>query len=168
MPQNLELKIKVNSHSKILNNLKKIKAKRIGILKQKDIYYKNNDGLLKLRIQPDKNELIKYTRDEKTSKRFSDYDILIIEGSSPEKFLADLFDIEVIVSKERELWMFNNTRIHLDKVKTLGSFIELETLVIKDKKDAEKRFVDIVNFLELDLSKQLRLSYRDLLLRKRK
>ena len=42
--------------------------------------------------------------------------------------------------KERKLFWFNNTRIHLDEVKELGNFLELETLLLDGKADAEKRF----------------------------
>ena len=73
--------------------------------------------------------------------------------------------METIVKKKRELWLYKNTRIHLDIVKNLGSFLELETLVIKGKKDAQKRFDDIIALLHLDLKKQILASYRDLILK---
>ena len=65
------------------------------------------------------------------------------------------------------LFLFNNTRIHLDNVKGLGKFLELETLVVNGKPDAEKRFKEIVYFLKLDQSKQIRKSYRDLIIEKK-
>ena len=46
MPLNLELKIKLQSHTKLLNALKRINAEKKGVLKQKDVYYKTGKGLL--------------------------------------------------------------------------------------------------------------------------
>ena len=70
------------------------------------------------------------------------------------------------MKKNANLFWFNNTRIHLDKVKELGNFLELETLVIDGKADAEKRFDEIVRLLNLDLSKQIKKSYKNLIAEK--
>ena len=59
MAKNLELKIKLTSHKKIIETLKKMKAENAGLLKQKDTYYKVKNGLLKLRCVNGRYELIK-------------------------------------------------------------------------------------------------------------
>ncbi len=75
--------------------------------------------------------------------------------------------IEAIVEKKRILYMYKNTRIHLDEVKNLGFFLELETVVKGiSKSEAIKEFEEVVNFLELDVKKQIKKSYRDLLIEK--
>ncbi len=61
-----------------------------------------------------------------------------------EKFFSNLFDVEVIVKKKRELFYYDDTRIHLDTVNNLGKFLELETLVTNGKADAKKRFEKII------------------------
>jgi len=165
MPLNLELKIKLQSHTKLLNALKRINAEKKGVLKQKDVYYKTGKGLLKLRIEGNTYTLIKYLRDEK-GKRWSNYELLKLEGKNPEKYLNDIFTIDKIVEKKRLLYLYKNTRIHLDTVKQLGKFVELETLLISTHKDAEMRFKEIVGLLDLDLSKQIRTSYKFLVPRK--
>lgn len=165
MPLNLELKIKVESHSKLIKALGRINAEKIGILRQKDIYYKTGKGLLKLRIEGNSYTLIKYLRDEK-GKRWSNYELLRLEGKDPEKYLHDVFDIDTIVEKKRILYLYKNTRIHLDEVKRLGKFLELETLLVSSRKDAEERFREIIKLLELDLTKQIRKSYKLLMLGK--
>lgn len=168
MPVNLEIKVKTDSHKEIKNILKNIGAEFQGILKQKDIYYKNKSGLLKLRILQDRFELIRYNRDETGNTRWSNYYVLDINGKKVPEFLESLFPVETIVEKKRELWLFDNTRIHLDTVKGLGTFLELETLVIKGRKDAEKRFDKMVDVLRLDFKGQIRSSYRTLVLRSAK
>ncbi len=164
MAKNLELKIAVKNFTSYRSILTKIGAKYIALLNQSDIYYKMNNGLLKLRLFDDKAELIKYNRDESGKTRWSDYEILTLDAAKAEKFLGRLFEIETIVKKKRELWMYDNSRIHLDNVKKLGKFLEIETLVLNGNADARKRFNSIKSFLILDDSRQILSSYRDLML----
>ena len=165
MPLNLELKIKVESHTKLINTLRRINAEKKGILRQKDIYYKTGKGLLKLRIEGNSYTLIKYLRDEK-GKRWSNYELLRLEGKNPEKYLNDIFDVDTIVEKKRILYLYKNTRIHLDEVERLGKFLELETLLVSTRKDAEERFKEIIKLLDLDPTKQIKKSYKLLILGK--
>ena len=165
MPKNLELKINVKSHQIFRKKLIEIGAEKIGILNQKDVYYKVQKGLLKLRIEDRKESLIYYNRDEIGKNRWSNYDFLKIENEGGEKFLRKIFAIETIVEKTRELFLFENTRIHLDKVKSLGNYLELETLVLQSHAEAKKRFERIRDLLDLDISKQIKKSYRDLLIK---
>lgn len=166
MPVNLELKCKVDSHTKFRRVLKESGAVYKGVIRQKDIYFKNRNALLKLRLQKNNNELIKYNRDESGKKRWSDYEILNVSGKDPEKYFRNLFEVETVVEKKRELWIYKNTRIHLDEVKNLGSFLELETLVLNGKKDAGRRFNSVISLLKLSTKDQILASYRDLMLAK--
>jgi adenylate cyclase class IV len=166
MARNLELKIKLKSHSDVIKRLKRIKAEYAGVLKQKDTYYKVKNGLLKLRSVNGRYELIKYLRDEKGKKRWSDYEVLVLEGKNPEKYFTSFFDLDIVVEKKRILYLYKGTRIHLDTVKNLGTFLELETVVDKGLKDAEQRFNEIVTLLDLDLKRQLKTSYKNLLEKK--
>ncbi|HZW38368.1 MAG TPA: class IV adenylate cyclase [Ignavibacteriaceae bacterium] len=165
MATNLELKIKVKDFKPIISNLKKIKAIKVKVLNQKDIYYKNKNGLRKLRIENGEESFIQYVRDEKGKDRFSDYDVLRISSQNSEEFFDKFLTKEVVVEKIRTLYMFDNTRIHLDEVKGLGKFLELETLVLNGKQDAKKRFSYIFEALELRESKEIKKSYRDLKLK---
>jgi adenylate cyclase class 2 len=159
MPVNLELKIRVTSHTKLKILLSKIKAERKGILNQEDIYYRVKDGLLKLRTENGNETLIYYRREEKKSNRWSDYYLLKLKNGEGKRLFNRIFESEVIVKKKRELFYYDNTRIHLDTVKYLGKFLELETLVINGKANAKKRFTKIINLLELDNSKEIRRSF---------
>jgi len=161
MPVNLELKLKVDSHLKYIYLLKKANAENKGVLKQKDIYYRWKKGLLKLRIEGDSATLIKYVRAEK-GKRWSNFDLMRLTGENPEKYFDDLLTVEAVVEKKRKLYFWNNTRVHLDEVKGLGKFLELETLFISTRADMEKRFTDTIAMLGLDLSKQIRKSYKNI------
>ncbi|KAF0141962.1 MAG: adenylate cyclase [Stygiobacter sp.] len=165
MPLNLELKIKVNSHSPIESTLKKNGAEFRGILKQKDVYYKTKSGLLKLRVEGKSFTLIKYLRDEK-GKRWSNYELLDLRGKNPEKYLESFLNIEAVVEKKRKLYLYDNTRVHLDEVKGLGKFLELETLLVAGKSDATRRFDFVKQMLGIENHEQIRKSYRNLILKK--
>ncbi|MHB1686676.1 MAG: class IV adenylate cyclase [Ignavibacteriaceae bacterium] len=164
MPTNLELKVKLTSFNQVEKLLKGINAELTAKLNQKDVYYKTVSGLLKLRIENGKQSIIKYLRDEKSKNRFSNFEVLHFSDGDAEKFFGELFKTEAVVEKKRILYMFNNTRVHLDHVKNLGYFLELETLVLFGKSDAKKRFDEIVKLLQLDKYQQIKRSYRDLIL----
>jgi predicted adenylyl cyclase CyaB len=168
MPVNLEIKVELKTHKEIEKILALLKAEKVKTLKQKDIYYKHKGGLLKLRVEGGTYTLIKYLRDEKGKDRWSDYELLTLSGKSPEKYLAEILKTETVVEKQRILYMYDNTRVHLDTVKNLGCFLELETLTLKGKADAKKRFDFLVNSLKLKEHKELKMSYRDLMMKKSK
>ncbi len=164
MPSNIEIKIKIPSFRKYQNILKSLGLKPKALLNQKDVYYEAKKGLLKLRTENGRDSLIKYLRDEKSKERVSNYDVLKISDNSAEEFFNDIFMIKAVVEKKRILYLYKNTRIHFDKIKELGNFIELESVVVKDKKSALKEFDEVVKLLGLDIRKQLRKSNLDLIL----
>ncbi len=164
MALNLELKTRVDNHKAIKHILKSIGATFERILDQKDIYYKVESGLLKLRIENGNYSLIKYNREEEKSDRWSNYYVVKMEGAETEPLLSSLFPIETEVLKKRELYLYKDTRIHIDTVEKLGNFIELETVVHGEREYAKELFDEVVKLLNLELSDQIRSSYRDLIL----
>ncbi|GJQ62955.1 MAG: adenylate cyclase [Melioribacteraceae bacterium] len=165
MAKNLEIKVKVESLNQIENILLSNKLRQIEILEQKDIYYKTTTGRLKLRIENGDERLIYYNRSEqKGEERFSDYELLEISSANGESFFSKLYDILVVVEKRRVLYIRENTRIHLDLVKNLGEFVELETIVTVDEGSALKEFEFVVQMLGLKQYEEYRGSYSDLML----
>lgn len=78
--------------------------------------------------------------------------------------LAKEFGEKVVIKKERTLWIYKNTRIHLDKVKKLGKFLELETVVRNaDLNQAREEYNEVVRLLNLSNYKRHDKSYSDLL-----
>lgn len=168
MPTNLELKIKVDNPVKLLDLVEKINAEFKGELNQVDVYYRIKNGLLKLRLENGSQTLIKYLRNEKTGNRWSDYQLISLEKNDAREYLKDILEEEAVVEKKRRLYLYDNTRIHVDTVKGLGSFLELETLVINGKDDAWKRFQKISGLLALKQEDEIRKSYRDLILEQKR
>lgn len=168
MPKNLEIKVELKSHKETINILKKNKIQLSETIIQKDIYYKVEKGILKLRQEKGTQTLIYYDRNEKSKNRWSDYHLLEINQEDANSYFKRFLKILTIVDKKRELYLFNDTRIHLDYVKHLGYFLELETKVVKGLKDAEKRFNHLLDLLQLRDKNELRMSYKDLLMAKAK
>ena len=89
-----------------------------------------------------------------------------INKTDGNEYLKRFLDVLTIVNKKRELYLYDNTRIHLDYVKNLGYFLELETKVSKGLRDAESRFNYVLVLLKLQNKKEIRASYKDLLISK--
>lgn len=162
--QNMEIKVQVPVFDEIVVLLNKLNAEFVDTLNQKDIYFRSKNGLLKLRYVNGNYELIFYNRNEKEKDRWSNYHILNITDKNAEDFFCRMLEKETIVEKSRKLYIFKNTRIHLDSVKQLGNFLELETVVVNGQKDARKEFENVFNSLSLFKYKELRTSYRNLML----
>ncbi len=166
--KNIELKVKAPNLSKIKPVLKKIGAKYVETLKQVDTYYKCNEGRLKTReINNNNFELIFYRRENKKESKISDYEILKMSYPHRQKYkniLNEIFGKVVVVKKERLLWIYKNTRIHLDCVEDLGNFLELETIVSDTLSKAKKEYKEITDYLNISNFKKIASSYSDLLI----
>ena len=168
MKKNLEIKYK-------FGNLKEI-SYVTGILKnyshtteiQTDIYYKTNKGRLKLRIINDtEGSLILYNRAEKKNKRISKYTISKTKDYRELDFiLRKQFGLLVTVSKKREVYVYNNVRVHIDTVKGLGKFLEIE-IIYDEISKAKNQMKLLISGLKLDENKFIKVSYSDLLINRR-
>ena len=69
------------------------------------------------------------------------------------------------MKKERTLWLYENTRVHLDRVEGIGDFIELETVVQEalDADSARAETLRLMDVLHLDPAECIEGAYRDLL-----
>ena len=167
--KNIELKIKVNNFIEIEKLLKILGAKYKGTLSQKDTYFNCIKGRLKIREINNKNfEIIFYDRPDKSINKLSSYFVMPIKRDKFKEIKSILklsMGIKVIVSKKRNLWLFENTRIHLDSVNKLGKFLELETVLEKiSEQKGKKEYMEIYNLLKLDKFEKISLSYSDLLI----
>ena len=76
--------------------------------------------------QKTKSVLVQYDRPDTEGPKLSKYNLL--ETDEPElleKMLAESIGIKGVVDKKRQLFIHNQTRIHLDDVKGLGYFMEI-------------------------------------------
>lgn len=162
----------VNNLKEIEKKLKEVGAVPVGKMEQHDTYYNNNDGRLKIReIGNQTCEIIFYQRPDRINFKVSDYSIETVpkdQCKNIKLLYSKTYGEKVIVSKVRNLWLINNTRIHLDKVKNLGNFLELETVVKGKMLEAKNEFNSVVGALKLANKPQIKGSYCDILLRKPK
>ncbi|HOX10845.1 MAG TPA: class IV adenylate cyclase [Candidatus Moranbacteria bacterium] len=168
--KNIEVKVKIGNFKKIVSILKSNGAKRGGIFHQVDTYYNCKNGRLKLReINENKSEIIFYIRPNHEENKVSEYNVLKIDKKKLKEtklFLSQAFGEKVIVEKEREIWILKNTRIHLDKVKKAGSFLELETVVKGKLEKFQTEYAEVYKMLELEKYTKIKNSYSDILLGK--
>ena len=136
--KNLEFKANCDSLDILRERLVNLQAEHRRTMKQLDTYFNVPQGRLKLReISTDEAELIYYERSDLAESRYSSYQICDIPEPIAFKGIATMaWGVKGVVEKQRELWIFGDTRIHLDEVKKLGQFVELET-VIRNQTEAE-------------------------------
>ncbi len=104
---------------------------------QVDTYFAVASGRLKLReIRPEDGdptaELIAYARPDVTGPRWSVYrtvPVLLAEAAGLKVALAETVAVLTVVAKTREVGRRGRTRVHLDVVAGLGTFVELEMVV---------------------------------------
>ena len=169
--KNIELKIKTKDLGKVRKALIHAGAEKMGILSQTDIYFNAKTGRLKHReINKNKYELIYYQRPDKSNSKVSKYELISLKKNESKKILDILSltnKIKVIVKKSRELWLYKNTRIHLDTVHDLGTYVELETVIKKiSMKDARKEHAEAIKLFIKNKDEKILVSYCDLLLNK--
>jgi predicted adenylyl cyclase CyaB len=101
------------------------------MLVQQDTFFAAPDARLKLRDFGDgRGELIGYRRPDVGNARGSEY--FVCPVPDPARMLETLsFALPPtgVVRKRRHLFLREHTRIHLDDVEGLGTFVELETVM---------------------------------------
>jgi len=101
---------------------------------------------------------VAYDRPDQTGPKLSDYTLApVADAKGLEEALTRSLGVRGIVEKKREIAIVGQTRIHLDSVKGLGTFLELE-VVLKPRQSVEQGLV-IAN----KLMKELRVGADDLL-----
>ena len=165
--RNLEFKAETGSLELLRANLRALEAEFSGRLHQIDTYFDVPKGRLKLReVEDYGGTLVYYERPDAAESRYSHYQLCDIANHAPFKqMMSDVLGVKVIVEKNRELWIYGNTRIHLDEVLDLGEFIELET-VIRDQSEAEAQAEHnyLKETLHIAAADLIPVSYSDLLL----
>ena len=98
---------------------------------QVDTYFRAAEGRLKLReINGTSAQLVWYRRSNDANSRASDYLLVpVTEPALLKQSLAGAMGIVGVVEKHREIFFYENVRIHLDQVVGRGSFLEFEAVL---------------------------------------
>jgi len=136
--QNVEYKCELRDIDLVRGIIKRIGGRHVFTVKQRDTYYKLFQGRLKKReteappneppAPTEPPEWIHYHRQDRLSSKLSHFSILD-EDEARQRFGQRDMPVWVVVEKTRELWMCGSVRVHLDDVKGLGKFLEIEALV---------------------------------------
>lgn len=165
---NIEIKASSDDHDSIRRVLSERGARHVGEDHQVDTYFNVPAGRLKLREGTIENSLIYYKRSDQAGPKRSD---VLLVRLQPDPNLKDLLSasngVKVVVDKRREIWFDDNVKIHLDRVESLGTFVEIEAIDADGTHSAETLeeqctfFMDLFHIQAHDLIER---SYSDLLL----
>lgn len=163
--RNIELKARLRDRAAAESVCAGLGAVCHGDIRQVDTYFPVREGRIKLREQdPGQDQLIFYHRPDAAEARASDY---AIAPATPElkPLLAAALGVSAVVAKTRSLWLWENVRIHLDRVDGLGDFIEFEAVLDEahDDADGHAKLDRLQTAFGLTPSDVLEGSYRDLI-----
>jgi len=165
---NIEFKARCDDPPRIKKILENIGADYLGTDHQVDIYFNVPHGRLKLRKGNIENSLIGYEREDYAGAKQSNVHLFkTTPGTSLEAVLKTALGIKVVVDKQREIYVIQNVKFHIDKVNNLGSFIEVEAIDLEKsigREQLEKQcdyYRRIFGIQEYDMIAQ---SYSDMLL----
>jgi len=164
----VELKAKIDNIDKVREKILKLNAEFIGKFHQIDTYFNVPKGRLKLREVEGKPyaQLIYYERENIATPKKSE--VFILEISNPEEFkekTEKILGVKSVVDKVREVYVYRETKIHLDSVKKLGCFIEFEKETLESEIEETKSFLEkLMKKLEIRWENLIESSYGELIL----
>ena len=165
--RNIELKSKCPDLAAAREAALRLGARDAGVLEQTDTYFHCTTGRLKLRETAGRAaELIAYARADHVGVRGSDYHVIPVENPGPlKRGLAAALGVRVIVVKRRELLLWHNVRVHLDRVEDLGNFVEFEAVLGdgEDEPTGRERVATLAEALALRPEDRIATSYSNLL-----
>lgn len=167
---NVEIKASSQNHKVIREYLTKHNARVVGCDHQVDTYFNTTNGRLKLREGSIEKNLIFYNRSNQAGPKESFVKLFTSENLSEIKdVLVASNGIKVVVDKQREIFFLDNVKFHLDTVKELGTFIEIEAIDKELNIGKEKLLEQCQYFMnEFDINEVdlIDCSYSDLLIQK--
>ena len=165
---NIEIKARCADPDRIRAILQSQDARFVGEDHQLDTYFVVDEGRLKLREGDIENSLIYYRRPNDAEPKRSD---VLLYKTSKDAGLKDVLegflDTLVVVDKRREIYFIENVKFHIDRVKDLGSFVEIEaidtdgSLSESELREQCSRFMEL---LAIEKAELLHNSYSDMLL----
>lgn len=167
MATNVEIKARVTDLEALQTRIEAVCEQPVELIIQEDVFFHTPKGRLKLRILSDeRGELIYYEREDRKGPKRSEYFISVTaEPRTQLQVLVRSLGVRGIVHKQRWLYWVENTRIHLDVVEGLGSFMELEVVLPSGQSTdvGEKIATELMAELGIDESELVKGAYIDLL-----
>jgi len=164
--KNIEIKARLNDYKNTQALIETICPNPESIEQQIDTFFVTQKGRLKLRETANTSALIYYDRVDSVEPSPSDIAISFTDDPATLKdVLSKSLGIRRKVTKERTLYLYSQTRIHLDKVDNLGNFLELEVVLNDNQSENDGKLIaqDIMNKLKINESDLIDKAYVDLL-----
>lgn len=137
MGRNIELKARLHDREAAVAVCEGLGASFEGHIHQVDTYFRVAEGRFKLReSDPGDDYLVQYRRPDVPGAKGCDYTITVTPRSI-RPVLAQALGVLAVVDKVRTLFLWENVRIHLDRVEKLGDFIEFEAVLDEEHDDAD-------------------------------
>jgi adenylate cyclase, class 2 len=166
------MKAKCQNQDKIRAILVSQQADFKGIDCQIDTYFKVAKGRLKLREGNVEKYLVYYEREDQKGPKQSN---VILHKTKPDSSLKEILTaslgVLVIVEKKREIYFLDNVKFHIDDVKGLGYFVEIEAIDYDGTLGKKKLLNQCEHFLkmfDISTSDLISVSYSDLILQRTK
>jgi len=166
---NFEFKARLNNEPRVRAALKRLNARFIGTDHQTDTYFHVPSGRLKVREGRLENALIFYRRSNVRRARQAAVEMMLLpRRNSLRAILARSLGTLAVVDKRREIYFVKNVKIHLDRVRRLGKFLEVEAISragdVKKIRSQARQFQKLFGITAKDIVAE---SYSDLILAKR-
>ena len=167
MASNIEWKARVHDPARQRELAEQIAGRPPELLDQIDSFFPAVHGRLKLRrLAADQGELIHYIRPDQPGPKQSAYSI--VRTDQPDALrdlLAQSLGFLGEVRKRRWLYLVGQARIHFDEVDGLGTFLEVEVVLLLDQSavDGERIAEEMRRRLEVREEDLVATAYVDLL-----
>jgi adenylate cyclase class 2 len=165
---NFEFKARLRDEARVRAALKQLRARYVGKDHQVDTYFNVPTGRLKVREGKIENALIFYQRTNSPRPRRSSIELMLLpRRNGLRAILSEALGSRVMVDKKREIYFVGNVKIHLDCVRGLGKFVEVEAITRTGRLNRARgqalRFQKIFGIARSDIVSQ---SYSDLVLKR--
>lgn len=167
MARNIEIKARIDDFSALYAKLALLSDLPPELVDQDDTFFACSHGRLKLRtLAVDRGQLIFYRREDRAGPKTSFY--TISETADPDSLRETLtlaYGSVGRVIKQRTLFMVGQTRLHLDRVKDLGDFLEFEVVLAEHETQAQGIRVaeELLERLDIQRQELIDCAYVDLL-----
>lgn len=164
---NIEIKAHCDDLETLKTKLLQLPVSYEGQDLQIDTFFNVPNGRLKLRESTlYGNILIPYLRPDRDGPKQSNYELIPVSDPQKVKILiGKILGIKGEVRKKRQIYLFENVRIHLDEVEQLGNFMELEAVINDEKTIDENREKTqwLLNYFQITDEQLVEVAYMDLL-----
>jgi adenylate cyclase, class 2 len=166
---NFEFKAYLHDPAGVRAILKRKRARFLGADRQVDTYFSVPTGRLKVREGRIENSLIFYQRTNSARARRSNVEMVLLpRRNSVRAILSRALGVLAVVEKRREIYFLGNVKIHLDQVRGLGTFVEVEAMTrTGDIRKVREQAANFRNLFAISSADIIAQSYSDMILEKR-